>query len=112
MIDKDRIETRIGKAQTVPARWKRQYFKPRENRWDNFGLDKEGIYYRMLELPALEPDAVNAVIGNTSWTECVCSDCQAQVEQVIRVGQEPDYESATAYLCADCLRAAFVLLGL
>lgn len=40
-----------------------------------------------------------------------CGECGKKTWQIIEIGEFPDSESATAYLCADCLRAALHLLG-
>lgn len=56
------------------------------------------------------PDDVDRVIGNTSWTECRCSECQETVNSVVLVGEEPDYESSTVYLCLKCAVAAAEIL--
>jgi len=38
-----------------------------------------------------------------------CHECDARVD-VVQVGQEPDYESATANVCLVCLKKAVALL--
>ena len=40
----------------------------------------------------------------------VCSECNTSSDYTVRVGEEPDYESLTAYLCEKCLHAAVNLL--
>ena len=52
------------------------------------------------------PDAVNDIIGNQSWTQCSCSECNRDVDAVVQLGQEPDYESSTAWICRDCIKLA------
>ena len=57
------------------------------------------------------PDSVNAAIGNKSWTSPPsCDGCGADADRIVRVGQEPDYDSHTAHLCEACLREALTLL--
>lgn len=62
--------------------------------------------------PAPDPDAVDAVIGNTSWTEVPeCSGCGAKgLQKVVRVGEALNYESATAELCQACVAVAYALI--
>lgn len=63
------------------------------------------------ELDALDKDKasaqdVAAIIGNESWTRLKCNECGSEPEAVLRVGEEPDYESQTACLCKTCVKAA------
>src|SRR5690348_10271210 len=61
------------------------------------------------ELAALDPDTVDRavvdeIIGNDSWTGLKCNECgDPDNDAVVQVGEEPDYESATAYLCLTCV---------
>lgn len=59
----------------------------------------------------ITPEAINAAIGNESWTRVTCDECGAEQECVIEIGQEPDYESSTAHVCLDCLQSAVALLA-
>ena len=69
------------------------------------------------ELSALDPgtataDQIAEIIGNHSWAHpAACDECGKETWQIVRVGEEPDYESSTAEVCGDCLRAALRLLG-
>lgn len=79
-----------------------------------YRFDKRGIMVGQ-ELLKLDPDtctsdAVNTLIGS-DWTSRICNDCGEYVKEVICVGQEPDYESYTAYLCKDCLSKAYKMFG-
>lgn len=40
-----------------------------------------------------------------------CNECGKVGWDVVQLGEEPDYESATACVCGDCLRAALKLLS-
>jgi len=60
--------------------------------------------------PVPDADKVDEIIGNKSWTAvCKCDECNKHSDIVIRLGEEPDYESATAYVCAECLARAIDL---
>ena len=66
------------------------------------------------ELSKLNPDTctaeeVDTLIGNNTWTSKTCNECGNRAKDVIRLGEEPDYESQTAYLCKDCLTKAYNL---
>lgn len=75
--------------------------------------------------PNPDPDACDAVIrqqidmhtwpsGNTpTWTDVpTCDECGQSKDAVVRIGEEPDYESSTAFVCRDCLSEALGLVGL
>jgi len=95
--------TREALAATAAERWDLQY--PRAD------LQEPSRRIRALG-PAPDPDAVDRIIGNDYWTTPgPCSECGAQGVAVAQVGQEPDYESATAWLCEGCARKALSLFG-
>jgi hypothetical protein len=56
--------------------------------------------------PQPTPEDVNALIGNQCWTECYCTECEKSVDAVVQIGEEPDYESDTVWLCRGCLAEA------
>ena len=88
--------TRQTQANAASIRWKRQY-----------PHDKNNVQARLDALgPIKDPDEVDRIIGNKSWTELpMCSECgKRSNEFVIEVGEEPDYESDTAWLCPACIR--------
>ena len=56
-------------------------------------------------------DEYARVIGNTSkCCETRCDECGVESWNVVQLGEEPDYESATARVCLGCLRKAVALL--
>lgn len=95
------LVTRKGRAAQVSAKWAEQY------RDDNTALPNGRTKAEVLVLlwalgPTPDPDEVDEIIGNGSWTSVRCGECDARPDEVVRVGEEPDYESATAYLCRWC----------
>lgn len=68
------------------------------------------------ELMALDKKIATAVdiakiIGNDSWvTKAHCDECGNETWDILEIGEPPHYESRTAYLCGNCLRAALQLL--
>lgn len=60
------------------------------------------------EKPLTEQRAIE-ILGGTSWTSLKCDECNREVQAVVQLGQEPDYESATACICVDCLSEAVKL---
>ena len=69
-----------------------------------FGDTKE-IYGRLKGLGD-KPTAkqVNSIIPG--WASVYCHECDKEVDAVVQIGQEPDYESATASVCQGCLSNA------
>jgi len=108
-----KIITRQLLADTVPARFKLQYEQYRGS--INYrSIDHGEIIDQLAQLVnPINPDEVDKIIGNKSWTSVpICDECGADGQiAVIQVGQEPDYESNTAHLCRVCLTAAALMLG-
>ncbi len=77
--------------------------------------DTEKIYNAVC---ALDPETVtHAQLIETmgfdgSWAAELhrCHECHREVPLVVELGEEPDYESYTAQVCPDCLRAALELV--
>jgi len=44
------------------------------------------------------------------YSGIMCGECGKSVDAVIQIGEEPDFESRTAYVCLACLRKAMELL--
>jgi hypothetical protein len=99
-----------NQVRTLAKRWHAQYGA------GTYGGDKR---QRMVgtELAALNTETATAaevaeIVGNGSWVSMnTCHECGAETWDAVEVGQPPDYESHTATICADCLRAALRLLG-
>jgi len=90
----------------VAERWAAQYPNNRER------PEKEEIKQKLFSLNKDTATAkeVAEIIGNDLWvTPKECQECHVESYKVIQVGQEPDYESYTTYICPDCLRKALLL---
>jgi hypothetical protein len=90
----------------VAKRWREQY-TPFKNAPDKLRI--------CLALDALDGNTasaedVAAIIGNASWANLTCDDCEEYVTEVMELGQEPDYESHTASICGPCLEKALKIL--
>lgn len=95
--------TRKSKAAIAATRWRDQY----AHYFARGDKDKVSTYEKLQDLgPSPNPDDVDAIIGNDSWTSCRCNDCAQDREAVCELGAEPDYDSATAHICIRCLRLA------
>lgn len=96
---------------SVAARWKRQYFHGPKGWAITAGGKSDDRYKRLKDLPQdATEDQVMGIIGNDSWTRIVCDECERSVDSAVQLGEPPDYESATAVVCLDCLKAAAALL--
>jgi hypothetical protein len=64
-----------------------------------------------LDKETATPEDVAAIIGNKSWVAYThtCNDCGKESEIVVMVGDEPDYDSHTAWICPSCLQKALTL---
>lgn len=85
----------------VADAWARQY---PERSGDEAEIKRKLI---SLDKETATSEEIKEIIGNDSWTSITCDECGNSVSLVVQVGQEPDYESNTAALCADCLTAAY-----
>lgn len=56
------------------------------------------------------PDDVDRIAGK-SWTWIRCNECEEQVDKVVQLGNEPDYESSTAWICENCIAKALLLIS-
>jgi hypothetical protein len=87
---------------SVADRWHKQY--------QCYGQDrsKAEIWIKLdaLDKSTASVEDVAAIIGNYSWCKLKCDECQNEVGSVVRLGEEPDYESNTANICTECLRKA------
>ena len=95
--------TRKSLAAKALSRWNAQYGERPDASQTSFIGNWRAIAIGLESLgEAPDPDEVDRVIGNGSWTECRCDECRKAVDAVVLVGEEPNYESATAMLCRDC----------
>lgn len=58
----------------------------------------------------LTEEKANEIIGNSSWTQNKCNECNKDVFVVVQLGEEPDYESSTVNICLNCLNKAVTLI--
>jgi hypothetical protein len=102
------VVSRKTKAAAAVARWEYQY-RGSGRLFD--GRKPADILKRLKALgDNPDPDAVDAAIGGEGWTcRPQCDECGEANDVVIQLGQEPDYESATASICPACLKKALEL---
>lgn len=109
-----KLVSRKNNARSATVRWHNAYSKNTYH-WEGVGHKggvetKQDTYKNLLSLgDNPSPEEVDRVIGNNSWTVCQCSECRKYVEEMVQVGEDPDYESSTAEICFDCLKKALEL---
>jgi hypothetical protein len=90
----------------------------RANQEAEFALNqwKDGHWHEVaLKVQALgpnpNPDDIDRLVGHGAWTQVYeCSECVQQKPEVVQLGEEPNYESATAWICLDCLKEAILMI--
>lgn len=86
---------------TVDDRWKKQYYK--NYSWDRYGEDKFKKYEELVNLGSNKnPEDVDKIIGNSSWTRLICNNCNKDVDAVFIFGANED----SLYVCDDCVSIA------
>lgn len=98
---KARLRTRQTEANTAALRWREQYRMYPQSRWKPT-LDK------LMALGATpNPDDVDRIVGNNTWTSVGdCNGCGKSPDVVVVVGERVDWESNTCQLCIKCAREA------
>ena len=103
----NRVITKRDVIRRVSDRWEKQYSDKFGNvQFQSLRPDIVLKRLRELNLDTCYASEVDKVIGNSTWTELVCDQCKHDVDKVIEVGQPPDYDSATAQLCEQCVKSA------
>lgn len=92
----------------VAEKWAAQY--SHNNYRNDVEKQKIGRQLKAMDAETADSALVKSIIGNDSWTSLVCDECDEHVSAVVEVGAEPDYESATAKLCFDCVNQAAELI--
>lgn len=107
-----KIINQRSQIRTVAERWDRQY--PLELYAQTLPSGRpntvSGALHALDKETATAAD-VEAIIGNSSWTlaRFECDECGQLASEVVEVGEEPDYESATAKLCRSCVEQALAM---
>lgn len=92
-------------------RWIERYGVDRTYAMDKRGRSV-GKELMNLDQETATADDVAEIIGNNSWAhEEECGECGKRSWGIVEIGDKPDHESNTAYVCGGCLRSALLLLG-
>lgn len=85
----------------VPKRFAEQYG---DGRYGNHAAKIGPL--NALKPEELTPERINAIIGNDSWTNNTCDVCGHNFDVLVRIGQEPDYDTRWSDVCRGCLEVA------
>jgi hypothetical protein len=103
--------TRALKAGLVAEKWEEQYRSYMKDPAKAASLPHNPFdtYRELLALgPTPNPDAVDEIIGNNSWTHLTCEVCSTQVDEWTHFnGSDEDALS----ICTRCIITAFDLLA-
>ncbi len=99
--------TKADVAASVKDRFAQQYGPS----FDEYPFGDSSAIYRQLLKLGDKPDAASIEALMPGWTRLNCDDCGNDVDAVVEVGQEPDYESATAHICVECIAKASELFA-
>ena len=86
---------------TVDDRWKKQYYL--NFSWDYYGDDKVEKYEELVNLGKIKnPEDVDKIICNSSWTRLICHNCNKYVDVVFVFGIGHN----SFHICEDCVNLA------
>lgn len=101
------LTTKQAKIKSAKDRFFKQY---KSDRYESSYITAIKAKLRKLDPDtATELDIVKAM-GSNSWTRIVCDECNEEVDAIVTLGEEPDYESATADICKNCLIKALEMI--
>jgi len=103
--------TRRMRAAAAAKQWTLQYRPLLANYDKDRRAQIIGVGAKLADLgPSPDPDAVDAIIGNTSWTSISCSVCGCDsLEHAIEMGT--DGEDGDVRICEACLAEGLAKLG-
>lgn len=103
------IQTERDRIRTVAQRW--------DEEWKRLGCFNEPEKIRIsrllhaLDVETATAEDVKRITGRDTWAGIVgCTACGNDSSIVAIVGEPPDYDSSTAWLCPDCVAKTFALV--
>ena len=106
---------RTERAGDIAAEYKRnKYVTPGKfpscpaGGWDKGQEEKYLALLALGENPL--SDDVDRVLGRKGFTWNQCGECKEYVDCIVSIGEEPDWETRTAYVCRSCLVKAIELI--
>jgi hypothetical protein len=102
--------TRQLLAKKVAEAWKSQYFKGNKGWAYTITGDADRIYNKLVALGNNpNPDAVDSIIGNNSWTRIECDVCHESNFSLVEF-DIPNHDDDKVQICADCIDKAYHLI--
>jgi hypothetical protein len=102
------LVTKRDKITNIAQAWKRQYYGG--GKWgDSMRGSTRDVWEQLKALSDATEPSIAAIIGNDSWTRNECTECGQDVDVLVQMGEEPDWESSTINACPQCLRKALEL---
>lgn len=105
MSERSTILTERDIIRSVPGRYHAAYdnYKSRAGgRWPS----DVSAELDALDVETCTREAVDEIIGNTTWTRNLCDSCGHHAKTLIRLGDEPEYDARWQDICLECLEAA------
>jgi superfamily II DNA helicase RecQ len=101
-----KFTTRRARILEVANSWRRQYGNRPDEESHLKGKTRGTIQAALdaLDLATCRPEAVDNIIGNTSWTAHTCDECERNQETLVWFGRS-DYDRECS-VCLSCLSAA------
>ncbi len=106
-----KVLSRADHVAGVAEHW-RQVYQQEDGTWLTWaGMpDKAGGHAAIVAAGA-DRAAIDAAIGNGSWTVLRCEQCRADCDFLVSVGRcNRADDDGTAVLCLDCVRLAYATL--
>lgn len=103
-----KLITRQSRARETAERWKKQYSSKQQDGQRAWTSQRHADVHAQL-LTATTPEQCLEIIGN-DWCRCDCDECDKEVNEVVELGDPPDYESNTVHLCFECAKKALLIL--
>lgn len=97
-----KVSIAVASARGVSGRWREQYLHPKEGWTRCYDGDSKIVHEKLCAL-GRNPDiaAVDALIGNKSWTHLTCNGCGDYVLRAVDFQRHGD----ALLICEDCLTA-------
>lgn len=97
-------------ANSATRRWHLKYSNYCDRGWFSEGMKK--VYALLQELgPTPAPAAVNAAIGNSTWTDLRCENCKEYVETAVSFESDNFDEYGPTLLCRTCIGSMHRLIS-
>lgn len=104
-----KLITRQLLANRIAEVWKDRYFYG-SGWYHTMGFDAEIIHNKLVALGSNpNPDAVDSIIGNNSWTRIECDACHGINHSMVEF-DIPDDDDDKVQICADCIDKAYHLI--